>query len=86
MSVNIRSRVIVELEDHGQDFTEFHLVNGEIVETKPFQGWHWDGRIVINRSISVGDTLVLTSHENQEEYHLKYPVCAVRAVFEEVST
>lgn len=63
----------IVLEDHWQDFLEFEVVNNEIVETRPFQGFLWNGRKIRNDTVKKGDRLVLSIPGN-ENYVLKYPV------------
>lgn len=47
----------VELEDKGQDFLEFDIVSRRIVATRPCQGFCWDGREILNDTVSPGDYL-----------------------------
>lgn len=70
----------VELQDEGQDFLEFDIVDGRIQATRPFQGFVWNGRRVINASIQAGDTLVLSRKEGEvgEVLRLRYPVTRVQ--------
>jgi hypothetical protein len=68
--------VTVELEDRGQDFLEFDIENRVIVDTRPFQGWVWNGRKVVNETFGVGDCLTRASETGK--LTLKYPVVAIR--------
>jgi hypothetical protein len=61
MELNPLTGMTIELEDCGQDFLEFDIYQGEIIATRPFQGFFWDGRKVINKNIQVGDALFLNS-------------------------
>lgn len=64
----------VELEDHGQDFLEFDIKGGVIVDTRPFQGFVWDGRKVLNTKIGVGDYIDLSGLVGV----IRYPVIDVK--------
>ena len=78
---NVQTGVTVRLEDQGQDFTEFDIVFGKIVETRPFQGWAWNGRAVLNENLSAGDKLLLNSiHTTGKVVELRYPVVSVEAL------
>lgn len=66
----------VVLEDHGQDFLEFDIQDGRIRETRPFQGFVWDGRKVVNKTIVVGDRITLRMPDGVR--NILYPVVAVR--------
>ena len=61
------------LEDHFQDFLEFAVINNEIVETRPCQGWLWNKGKIKNITVQKGDLLVLSMSGN-DNYILKYPV------------
>ena len=63
----------VVLEDHGQDFLEFDIVGQKIVETRPFQGFVWNGKEITVKRLAPGDYLVFTN-----DYQLNYRVAAVR--------
>lgn len=46
----------VFLKDEGQDFLEFDIRDGVISDTRPFQGWVWNGKEVVNaRPLKAGD-------------------------------
>ncbi|AOJ05103.1 hypothetical protein WS70_25635 [Burkholderia mayonis] len=51
--------LIIELEDRGQDFTEWKCdENGIVVECSPFQGWLWEGvRVIGATDLSRGDVV-----------------------------
>ncbi len=69
----------LHLEDQGQDFLEFDI-NDEniIINTRPFQGWVWDGRKILNpKTVEAGDFLTLSKkdqHDKSDFLELKYPV------------
>jgi hypothetical protein len=72
------ARRIVELEDRGQDFTEF-LLNGNntIVDVKPFQAWVWMGFRIMQKRIRPGMAPRLEKR-GQLPVTLKYRVVSVR--------
>jgi hypothetical protein len=63
----------VYLEDHGQDFTEWDIENGEVVACRPFQEWFWKGTRVHNTVIQRGAILQITP-PHAERTTLKYRV------------
>lgn len=69
--------VTVALEDHGQDFLEFDVKDGCIVDTRPFQGWVWNGKRVADKLIYPGLRLDLVASDGVT-MRLRYPVEAVR--------
>lgn len=50
-------------EDHGQDFLEWDIKDGIVVECRPFQGWLWNGTKVHNTNIRPGDILKITGRD-----------------------
>lgn len=74
--INPIDGMTVELADHGQDFLEFDIKGGSIVATRPCQGWHWNGHVVINDEIAVGDHIAI--HTTSGVRTFNYPVIAVR--------
>ena len=70
--------MIVQIEDQGQDFTSFVLDSKNvIVETKPFQGWVWNGAKILNRRIKPGCRLKLVGPRDKIVRELRYPVISV---------
>lgn len=65
--------ITVYLEDHGQDFLEWDIEDGTVVDCRPFQGWLWNGTKVHNTDIQPGDILQITTTDGVERT-LKYPV------------
>jgi hypothetical protein len=51
--------ITVVFEDHGQDFLEFDIKDGNVIAVRPFQSNTWSGLRVVNESISVGDYIAL---------------------------
>ena len=52
--------ITVHFEDHGQDFLEWDIEDGIVVDCRPFQGWHWNGTRVHNDHIFPGTILDIT--------------------------
>lgn len=69
--------ITVYLEDHGQDFLEWDIEDGMVVDCRPFQGWLWKGMKVHNTNIQPGDILEITSPAGGR-LTLNYPVESVR--------
>lgn len=61
------------LEDHGQDFLEWDVENGEVVGCRPFQDWLWIGTKVHNEQIEPGDILDIST-DAVGRTTLNYPV------------
>lgn len=78
MKLNPKDGLTVEIEDHGQDFLRFHIKDQKIVETLPFQGAVWDGREVMNTTLSKGDVIYLKGAKPSEIIALKYKVTRIR--------
>jgi len=71
---------IVKLEDHGQDFTEFHVDRtNTIIDARPFQGWVWKGFRIEQRRIKPGMHVTLTK-TGKNPMTLKYAVRSVTTV------
>ena len=78
---NVQTGVTVRLEDQGQDVLEFDIFLGKIVETRPCQGWCWNGRAVLNENLAVGDRLLLDSIDTAGKViELRYLVVSVEAL------
>jgi len=69
--------ITVYLEDHGQDFLEWDIEDGTVVDCRPFQGWLWNGTKVLNTDIRPGDILKIVPASGGE-LTLNYPVESVR--------
>lgn len=66
----------VILQDQGQDFLEFDIQLGRIIATRPAQGWVWNGRIVADDHIAIGDCIRIAFSEGIRS--LLYPVTEIR--------
>lgn len=62
----------VYLEDNGQDFLEFDIVDNKIDACRPMQGWLWVGREVV--SIILGK---LTLRIDGKEWALNHKVIMI---------
>jgi len=76
--LRVADGVTIVLEDHGQDFLEFDIRDGRIVETRPSRGDLWNGLQVLNHTVAAGDVIWLRMPWS--ETTLNYPVAAVRAL------
>lgn len=65
--------ITVHIEDHGQDFLEWDIKDGVVVDCRPFQGWLWNGTKVHNEEIKPGQYLIITPPGGQPT-QLLYPV------------
>lgn len=63
----------VHLEDHGQDFLEWDIKDGVVVDCRPFQGWLWNGTKVHSTDIQPGLLLDITLTSGGRT-RLRYPV------------
>lgn len=64
----------VRLQDFGQDFLEFDLdENNVIVETRPFQGWLWNGRTILEESLRRHRLPILVKPDGTS-LELRYPI------------
>lgn len=69
-------KYIVEIEDHGQDFLEWHLnKDGVVVDCKPFQAWIWVGNVVDLATVKQGFRLTMESGDV-----LNYPTKKVKTI------
>ncbi len=74
-------RITVYLRDLGQDFLEWDIEDGVVVESRPFQGWLWNGTRVHNENIRRGDRLDITP-KTGIRMTINYPVERVKRVSE----
>lgn len=69
---------IVELEDHGQDFTEFLIDrNNCITEARPFQSWVWIGFRIAKATLHKGRYPQL-SKPGKQTLTLRYPAIRIK--------
>lgn len=76
---------IIELEDCGQDFTEFYVNDKNvIVEARPFQTWVWGGMRIapdpVHDPVHEGMKLKLYKKGSKKPMQLRYRVIGVRTV------
>lgn len=75
--IKVRDNMItVHFVDDGQDFLEWDINNGEVVDCRPFQGDVWIGTKVHNTDIQEGDILQITAPSGLEKT-LNHPVESV---------
>jgi len=74
--LRVADGVTIVLEDHGQDFLEFDIRDGCIVQTRPSRGDLWNGLQVLNCALAQGDVIWLRMPWG--ETTLNYPVAAIR--------
>ena len=65
--------ITVYLEDHGQDFLEWDIEDGVVVDCRPFQDWLWNGTKVHNTHIFPSNILEITTPTGGRTT-LRYPV------------
>lgn len=70
----------VTFEDRLQDFLEWHIRNGVVIDCLPYQAWLWVGTRVHNEEILPGDILQITTRHDGERCTIKYPVESVEEV------
>jgi len=63
----------IHFEDHGQDFLEWDIEDGAVVDCRPFQGWLWNGTKVHSTDIRPGLLLGITTTSGKRT-RLRYPV------------
>lgn len=68
--------ITVHFEDHGQDFLEWDIENGEVIACRPFQEWLWKGVHVLNDTFHPGDIVHIITKGNQPNT-VKYPIESV---------
>ena len=67
----------VIFEDHGQDFLEWDIEDGVVVDCRPFQSWLWNGTKVHSTDIHPGLLLDITT-KHVRRTRLRYPVLRVK--------
>jgi len=83
MSAVRKQRVrTIRFQDCGQDFLEWDIdSDGTVIDSRPFQRRLWNGRIVLNPDVAVGEKVRLArpvgSGNPDKELTVKYPVVAV---------
>lgn len=67
-------RFEIHLEDMGQDFLYFIVEGRKIIETHPFQGFVWNGRIIVSNLV-VGGAITFDDGNS-----LKYRITKIEPV------
>ena len=47
----------VTFKDEGQDFLEWYIKDGVVVDCQPFQGWLWKGKRTLPDGLRPGDKI-----------------------------
>ncbi len=68
-------------EDHGQDFLEWDINElGEVVDSRPYQGWIWSGCMVLNlKELLAGDRISVDIETPRGFRTVNYPIKSVGA-------
>lgn len=80
--------VTIKFEDHFQDFLEWDLdAHGNVVESRPFQGWLWCEARVTNMPALREGAFVKYRMEGSEpwsraEHTIRYPLTSVQRLRE----
>lgn len=71
--------MILEFEDHGQDFLTWTLDENDMVcECKPFQGSIWCGSEVLNADeLQQGLETMVEIKKGNDYFTVKYPVASI---------
>lgn len=69
--------VVVEFEDNGQDFLEWEIQDGVVIECRPLQWWMWENSTVHTTRIAPGARLDVTTPTGNR-ITLRHAVIAVR--------
>lgn len=71
----------ITLEDHGQDFTDWYVRDGIVIDCQPHQGAIWVGIKVLNqKSLKPGVQIEIKSRATGQPTPLSYPVQAVETL------
>lgn len=68
----------VRFEDHGQDFLEFDIEDGKVIDCRPFQASIWVGCKVVNTTVRKGSFLNILTKSERLRITLKYPIEKVK--------
>src|SRR4051812_18531426 len=66
----------VRFEDAGQDFSEWDISNGVIIDSRPFQATIWMGLIVLNETLGVGSMVEIAAESTP--LFIRYPLISVK--------
>lgn len=77
----------VTLEDRGQDFTDWYVREGVVIDCQPSQGRVWVGTKVTNvQELAPGVLVNIVSLATGEDTSLNYPVLAIETLSPEEAT
>jgi len=74
---------VITLSDGGQNYIEFDIVCGVIVEVRPARLAGWKGTKLLNKAFLVGGRLLVDLQWKEYDLPLKYPITAIK--FEELA-
>ena len=66
----------IVFEDHGQDFLEWDVIDGVVVDCRPFQGFVWKGTKVDRTKAAEGQLLPIITKRGERRV-VMYPVIAM---------
>lgn len=73
----------ITLVDRGQDFTEWYVRDGIVIDCQPFQGWMWVGtKLVLQESKPLRPGQIISCHSpvDGKVRNLNYPVKAIETL------
>lgn len=70
----------ITLEDNGQDFLEWYVKDGIVIDCQPFQGSAWVGCTVINDKPRKGSVLSIYQLLGETRYNLNHKVAKVETL------
>lgn len=73
--------VKVTFKDEGQDFTEWYIRDGVVIDCQPFQGRIWVGSQIHNAP-AINGVLDLTIRSKEKRLTLKYPIVNMESLSE----
>jgi hypothetical protein len=66
----------IVFEDHGQDFLEWDVIDGVVIDSRPFQGFVWRGTRVDMTKAAEGQLLPIITKRGENRV-VMYPVIAI---------
>lgn len=72
----------VTFEEHGQDFSQWTIVDGVVVDSYVFQTSAWGGTKILNEP-KVGSKLKIRTKYSKEDSELRYPVKQIEEIVTE---
>lgn len=66
----------IEFADHGQDFTDWYVKDGIVIDCQPFQARLWIGTKVTARAVELGQQLPIFTRRGNATT-IKYPIVTI---------